>query len=186
MSDFAPLAVTTKSGMCVTLRGLRRSDAGALARFYRLLDERTDRLYFVLTDFTEDVTEELAELHEEGVELHLVVEAPSGELVGHLSMQPFPARSPRLSVCLLQGWQALGIGRQALSVALDFARREPGVEAVWLSVLEENVVAIRLYESFGFELLGRRKVKRRHSPYRRNVGRFRMLDMVLRFGLPPR
>ncbi|HEX8942087.1 MAG TPA: ribosomal protein S18-alanine N-acetyltransferase [Gemmatimonadaceae bacterium] len=72
-----------------------------------------------------------------------------------------------------EGWGG-GIGRALLDAALDEARRR-GIEAVYLEVRDSNLRARRLYQSRGFEEVGRRK-----SYYRRPVEDAIVLRRTLR------
>lgn len=51
-----------------------------------------------------------------------------------------------------------GAGRSLLAAALDHARARPGIEVVTLTVTEDNVPAIRLYEEAGFARFGAEKM----------------------------
>ncbi len=53
------------------------------------------------------MTAEMADLQAAGEELHWLLEAPDGEVIGHPSLQPFPGITPRLGICVLQGWQGV-------------------------------------------------------------------------------
>lgn len=72
-----------------------------------------------------------------------------------------------------EGWGG-GIGRALLDAALDEGRRR-GIEAVYLEVRDSNLRARRLYQSRGFEEIGRRK-----SYYRRPVEDAIVLRRTLR------
>lgn len=165
------------------LRPIQFEDAHPLAGFYRCLDEYTDRMFFVLSDFGPDVIAEMVRLHEAREELHWILEAPRGDVVGHLSLQPFPGVTPRLGVCVLQGWQGRGLGRQMMDLAVEAVRGLPESTGLWLSVLELNYGARALYDSLGFRTVQDRMVRRRYSRYRRNRGVFKLIDMILSFPL---
>ncbi len=160
---------------------MRAADAGPLSDFYRGLDAYTDRMFFVLSDFGPNVTAEMADLQAAGEELHWLLEAPDGEVIGHLSLQPFPGITPRLGICVLQGWQGRGLGRQMMDLAIAGVWDLPESTGLWLSVLEENRGARALYDSLGFRRVRDRMVRRRYSRYRQNRGMFKLVDMVLSF-----
>jgi len=180
----SPTLLITRDGQSLLFRGIAEDDAKALTEFYRTLDEHTDRMFFILAEFGEAIVGDMSRLHASGCELHLVVEGPEGEIVGHLSMQPFPATCPRLGICLKQGWQSRGLGRRMMEIALDLANAVTGCTGVWLSVLDSNGRAIALYESLGFRRIRTRIVRRKYSRFRRNRGTFRLVDMVLSFPPP--
>ncbi|MBD3175025.1 MAG: GNAT family N-acetyltransferase [Armatimonadia bacterium] len=182
-SPYEPHLLRARDGEAAVLRPMTRDDADALAAFYRGLDEYTDRMFFVLSDFTPDITRDMAMLQERGAELHLVLVPQSTEVVGHLSLQPFPGVCPRLGICVKQGWQGRGLGRQVMELALAVVQAIPDSTGLWLSVLEENRGARELYESLGFQAVRERMVRRKFSRYRQNRGTFKLIDMILSFPL---
>ncbi len=61
---------------------------------------------------------------------------------------------PELGIAVLPGYRGKGIGRAVLTGLLELAAGE-GHEALSLSVEDRNHGALRLYESLGFEDVGR-------------------------------
>jgi ribosomal-protein-alanine N-acetyltransferase len=61
-----------------------------------------------------------------------------------------------LNICIHSQLRGLGIGRRLMDYLLDRAREEY-MQEVFLEVRPSNAVAIRLYESMGFERIGQRK-----------------------------
>lgn len=49
-------------------------------------------------------------------------------------------------------YRKLGLARQLMQYIIDYARRELALSALDLHVWEQNIPAIRLYESLGFEV----------------------------------
>lgn len=60
-----------------------------------------------------------------------------------------------LNLCVAPEWRRCGLARRLLSVLLDDARTR-FVERVFLEVRPSNTAAIALYESAGFQVIGRR------------------------------
>ena len=54
-------------------------------------------------------------------------------------------------------WRGRGIAQALMQEIVQFARRIPRVEQVELSVATSNAAAIRLYQSFGFQIWGEEK-----------------------------
>ncbi len=175
------ISLTTRDGRTALTRPVTKADVPGLARFYAEMDELTDRLYFVLAEYTVWVARDLVRRQSHHRELHLVLEAPEGAIVGHLSLQPFPGECPRLGICIAPEWRGGGIGRAWMQLALDLIESQPGRRGAWLSVLGENAGARHLYESLGFTPLREHWVRRDWSPYPANIGAFQMIDMVLLF-----
>jgi ribosomal protein S18 acetylase RimI-like enzyme len=90
--------------------------------------------------------------------LYLVAERESG-VVGHLLLDPMPLAANShictLTVVVYPKWQRLGIGRELLSFAIQWARMSAKVEKIELMVRASNEPAIRLYQSMGFVEEGR-------------------------------
>lgn len=76
-----------------------------------------------------------------------------GKPAGYMSMQLAAGEGDIMRVAVLPEYRRLGIGRALLNEC--FSANNP--DAVFLDVRENNVPAIRLYESFGFEKTGIRK-----------------------------
>ena len=64
--------------------------------------------------------------------------------------------SPRVGyvkrVIIAQEYRKLGLARQLMQHIIEYARRELALTAIDLHVWEQNIPAIRLYESLGFEV----------------------------------
>ena len=75
------------------------------------------------------------------------------QVVGFCDVIPHTAKGfthvGRLGMGVRSGWRRQGIGRRLLDACLSLARNA-GIEKVELEVFADNVVAVRLYESFGF------------------------------------
>jgi GNAT superfamily N-acetyltransferase len=55
-------------------------------------------------------------------------------------------------VIVLPEYRKLGLARQSMQYIIEYARSELSLTAIDLHVWEENIPAIRLYESLGFEV----------------------------------
>jgi len=81
------------------------------------------------------------------------------EVVGSASLL-VDLRSPRrrhaaeLGIAVHDDWQSRGIGSRLLEAVLGLADNWLNVERVELTVYTDNVVAVRLYERFGFVIEG--------------------------------
>ena len=52
--------------------------------------------------------------------------------------------------------QGKGLGRKAMLKLIEIVAKEYGVEVIYLSIIEENEVALNLYKSIGFEFMNER------------------------------
>jgi ribosomal protein S18 acetylase RimI-like enzyme len=75
------------------------------------------------------------------------------QVVGFCDVIPHTAKGfthvGRLGMGVRSGWRRQGVGHRLLDGCLCLARNA-GIEKVELEVFADNVVAVRLYESFGF------------------------------------
>lgn len=72
---------------------------------------------------------------------------------GYMSMQVCCGEGDIMRVAVLPDYRRLGIGRTLLEECFSANK----LDAVFLDVRENNIPAIKLYESFGFEKIGIRK-----------------------------
>jgi [ribosomal protein S18]-alanine N-acetyltransferase len=86
----------------------------------------------------------------------LVAVGLRGEVVGYLCPQVVVDAGEILDVAVDPAARGKGVGRLLVATALAWCRRQ-GAEHVGLEVRVGNVEAIRLYQSFGFAEVGRRK-----------------------------
>ena len=93
-----------------------------------------------------------------------VVGIESGEIVGWCDISPYPFEGMRhvgrLGMGVRRDRRSKGIGRKLLAAAIERAHGA-GIERIELEVFASNRAAICLYESFGFELEGRKVAGRR-------------------------
>ena len=104
--------------------------------------------------FVESVAECLQEARQYGGWRPVAVER-EGAVVGFAMYGYFAMYAPAGRVWLDRllidaRWQGQGLGRAALRLLLHRLRREYGARDVYLSVVEGNAAAARLYESVGF------------------------------------
>lgn len=76
-----------------------------------------------------------------------------GNPAGYMSMQVCCGEGDIMRVAVMPDFRRLGIGRALLEECFSANQ----LDAVFLDVRENNIPAIRLYESFGFEKIGLRK-----------------------------
>lgn len=102
-----------------------------------------------------------------GPDDHTFVAILDGQIVGMAGLHVGQGRRRHmadLGMSVHDRFQGRGIGRKLLAALLDVADNYLGLARVELEVLPDNVPAIRLYESMGFEHEGRkRKAIRRHG-----------------------
>ncbi|MBU6425268.1 MAG: GNAT family N-acetyltransferase [Rhodospirillales bacterium] len=137
-----------------TLRAIEPEDGPALTAMMNLPGVRHGTL---ATPFlTEESRKHLTE-PEAGIQT--IAAVAQDKLVGVAVLKPGKGRrlhSAYLSALIVHDeWHGQGIGRALLAAMLETADNWLGLSRVSLAALADNHHAIRLYESFGFEMEGR-------------------------------
>ncbi|WP_324759772.1 GNAT family N-acetyltransferase [Haloarcula sp. GH36] len=83
------------------------------------------------------------------VEGYNVVVWHGDRIVGHAVLVPYDGTS-ELAIFVHPGYQSVGIGSQLIRVLLGHGQQQ-GLDNVWLAVERTNHIAMRLYDSVGFE-----------------------------------
>lgn len=79
-----------------------------------------------------------------------------GDVIGHGVLSLVAGEAHLLNVCIRRDLQGKGHGRDLVCRMLDTAKRR-NAEVVFLEVRPSNRAACQLYESLGFNEIGRRK-----------------------------
>jgi L-phenylalanine/L-methionine N-acetyltransferase len=90
-----------------------------------------------------------------------LVACADGEVVGHLSLYPYPEprrrHSGHFGMAVRDDWRGRGVGTKLMEAALDLADNWLGLTRLDLRVFAANEAAIALYRKFGFEMEGTHK-----------------------------
>jgi len=79
-------------------------------------------------------------------------------IVGYVCVRIMVDTAHVLNLAVLPELRQKGIGSTLLQDALqELRRRRPDLNSVMLEVRESNIPAIRLYEKFGFNIIGKRR-----------------------------
>jgi putative acetyltransferase len=83
------------------------------------------------------------------------------EVVGHLSLYPYPESRRRHSghfgMAVRDDWRRQCVGTKLMEAALDLADNWLGLTRLDLRVFADNQAALALYRKFGFEVEGRHR-----------------------------
>lgn len=160
------------------IRSALELDALGLLAYFRELTAVPPEENNVLLDageFNLTLEQEIAfirKAHEETNSTLLVAEATTSQprvvaVAGCHGRQTMINRHVGLiGLSVAKAWRGQGIGRALMKTLLEFARTNAELQRLELSVFDRNQPAIRLYESLGFTLEGRRpKALRRGGVY---------------------
>ncbi|WP_374711653.1 GNAT family N-acetyltransferase [Symbiobacterium terraclitae] len=93
---------------------------------------------------------------------YVLVAEVDGKVVGnlglHRSRRPRNAHVAVLGISVHDAYQGRGIGKALLTAAIDAADRWLNILRIELEVYTDNERAIKLYESFGFVIEGRKRM----------------------------
>jgi ribosomal-protein-alanine acetyltransferase len=81
--------------------------------------------------------------------------AEENGVVGFAAVRPVAGEAQVYMIAVAAGARRRGVGRALLSRGLDRAK-SAGCDRATLEVSEKNAAAVKLYESFGFRVVGRR------------------------------
>ncbi|MCC6704308.1 MAG: GNAT family N-acetyltransferase [Thermomicrobiales bacterium] len=145
-------------GERVTLRPFRADDLPAMRSWFR--DRAVTRNWAnhpVISDtlFEADLTGRFASFDRDG---HFAVDNEFGELIGRVDFDELDPidRTCELSIMLgAEAGRGKGYGADACHTLLEHLFSDRQIERVWLSVIDWNAPAIRLYEKLGFVHEGR-------------------------------
>lgn len=100
----------------------------------------------------------------EGSTLSIIADRGNDQALGFIQFTGIDAidRRAEMGVCLARPAQGKGFGTQAIRMALDHVREDPGLRKVGVRVRADNAGAIRCYTKIGFERCG---LLRRHASF---------------------
>ena len=153
--------VRLKDGRTAILRAPRIEDAAALIEYLKVVCGETPFLtqYPDEVRFTQEQEEDFLRARLDDPRGGMILATVDGEHAGNGSFMSLGgnrryAHRCSLGIALYQKYCGLGLGRRLMEFALELAR-DCGYEQAELEVVADNVRAIALYESLGFEIYGR-------------------------------
>jgi len=121
---------------------------------------------------TEQFLQRTIESIASGSVLFLVVEDKEWlEFMGHVSLnfKPGPERDAAIGIALKTGFRGRGFGTELMHWLITYGFHELGLSRISLTVLEDNIPALRMYKRIGFIDEGRRRVGTRSDGRPRDV-----------------
>ena len=157
-----PKGLATRDGRPFVVRSARPNEAGALFDHYLMIRAREPEVNVEEADEWQATTDSVRRLIEglDRAPNGFLLVADAGGIVAALSVEGGRFRKTRhvgeVGVSVAREWRRRGVARRLLETAIDAARASPELSRFSLRVFASNLPAIRLYESLGFEVEGRR------------------------------
>ncbi|MBR5949755.1 MAG: GNAT family N-acetyltransferase [Clostridia bacterium] len=143
----------------IIIRKLNKNDAKALIEYSKYIGGESNNLTFGEEGFQISLEDEKGYIEsvnssERSIMLGAFV---CDELIADGSLHAHARRMSHraeLGISVRKPYWNMGIGKKLMLELIGFAK-ECGIELIDLQVLEINKAAIHLYESFGFEIIGK-------------------------------
>ncbi|HEX5137660.1 MAG TPA: GNAT family protein [Planctomycetota bacterium] len=158
----SPEEFAARDGRAFVIRSARTNEAGALFDHYLMIRAREPEVNVEEADewpATVDSVRRLVEGLDRAPNGFLLV-ADGGGIIGALSVEGGRFRKVRhvgeVGLSVARSWRRQGVGRALMECAIELARTSPELLRLSLRVFASNAPAVKLYESIGFEVEGRR------------------------------
>jgi RimJ/RimL family protein N-acetyltransferase len=161
MASIEPIAIRLRDGAGLLVRTPTESDARELME-YRVRECATTDQVLTQPHECPKTPQEQWESMRDAVtspDKLFLVGCIGGDIVGLLGFAAGHRERNRhqgvLGITIAETWRGRGVGTAMMRVLLDWARADPHIEKVNLSVFSTNTDAYRLYRRLGFEEEGR-------------------------------
>lgn len=142
----------------ITIREALAEDASQLIEYMKTVGAETENLSFGGEGLPVSIEQEAAFLEavrQEKTSVHLAA-FKDGEIIGDGSLTGLPRRMSHraeLGLSVKKAYWNQGVGSALMRRLIQYAE-ENGIELLSLEVRSDNIRAVRLYESFGFQRIG--------------------------------
>jgi len=167
---FAPVSKTLSNGAAITLRECRNDDVQKLISTVKSYINDTGYLLITGEKLPSIVEEETkwVQAFVANDRNFLLVAVCNDEIIGNVYVRTSQRIQLEhiaiIGIGLLKEWRNLGLGTMMLESTLDWARKTPFIEHLWLQVHADNEAGLQLYKKFGFVEEGRHPAYTKHSP----------------------
>ena len=160
-SNAAAASLLLKDGSQCSLRSPRAADAHEILRHMRLTSEESPFMLRYSDEISMGESEEAnyLEMIARSADALMVSAFVGGDLAANAGFNPVAGADKcrhraELGISIKSAYRSLGIGSAIMASLIECARAA-GYELLELSVVEENVRALALYDKLGFERCGR-------------------------------
>jgi RimJ/RimL family protein N-acetyltransferase len=151
----------TKDGREFIIRQPTEKDAADIINYSKILFASTDQVLTTVEEYTITVENEKTWINSfnQNPNANLLVAELNSQIIGLLFFIPNAKKknshTGEFGVNVHPNFQGIGIGRLLVETLLNWAKDNPQIEKVFLSVFHTNRHAIKLYKHLGFIEEGR-------------------------------
>ena len=156
MQKFGQKTFELKNKKTVSIRQAKISDAEKLLKCIRT--------YIPQSEFIPKLEQEIGltiEQEREWINSFLIqdnslllVAEHKGEIIGNIdltgSQRKIMEHTAMVGMGIIREWRNSGLGSLFIQSAIEWARRNPKLELLWLQVYSENEIGVHLYRKMGF------------------------------------
>ena len=159
VDTFREQSPTLKDGRNLRLSYVRPADASELVAFIQRAGDESDFLTFTGSEFNRPVEHQISHIKFSQLNGDLMIKGVIDEsIVALLTVhrhvdRPQLSHVASLSIIVGRAHWRLGIAKHLMRASMDWARSK-GIRKIDLTVIEDNLPAIRLYTSLGFVIEG--------------------------------
>ncbi|MFA8342928.1 MAG: GNAT family N-acetyltransferase [Rhodothermaceae bacterium] len=150
-----------KNGEKIFIREMEVDDAEKFLKYVKIVGDETNNLTFSSDEMNFTIEEEkklIENFRKNENELILKAETESGEIVAGLTFSASPRKRMRhageFGISVLKKYWGFGIAKGMLNFLEEWARNTNIISKINLSVKEDNLRAIELYEKLGYRKEG--------------------------------
>lgn len=135
------------------VRRLQVEDASALAAFYNRLSKESKRTFRPIGPIT--IPEKCLEIaadngqEESASSKYDLIAVYDGQIIGWGFIWNLTSTEPTFGLAVADAYHHRGVGNFLMSCTMQWARNQ-ALKAVHLTVVQDNIIAWKLYEKYGF------------------------------------
>ena len=143
--------------MSVELRELKREDLVRLNSWRNsqdLISQLGTNFRYISYEIDERWFENYLTNRDKNIRLSIIV---NGNYVGNVNLTQIDLLNRSAEFSIMIGdfeYRGKGVGRKASELMIEYGLKELGLQRIWLTCLEDNIVAQNLYGKLGFKVEG--------------------------------
>lgn len=149
-----------KDNSLLTIRQAKIDDAEEIRSVVKEYIEESEFIPYIQDEFNPSLEEEKIWIQSFDVPNSLLLLAEiDGHIVGNISVNAVNRKMMSHTACigigLLKEYRGLGIGSVLFERVIEWAKKNPLIEILWLETYSTNKQGLALYKKYGFSEIGR-------------------------------